>query len=233
MKKYPKRVVARNIDNPDLTEEASMADRPIPLNPVPPDADDFESLWIDPGLGDGIVTASYNNVPVDKPKAFFRTHPSPDFRRRTEIYTHKPEGAIDEQHFIIAPSMRGFIEEARRCTLVCVVYRDGSPRLWNIKFPREGEKDNQAWVDSRSAAKAAIDRWLRIVWVGRIYQIRYAQPGYAPDPDWTKLPSWEELIRLAFGEHGIIRDKSHPIYRELIGAGTEKPPRDEVSGKDF
>jgi hypothetical protein len=213
--------------------EANMADKPIPLKPVPPDATDFESLWIDPKLGDGIVTTFHNNVPVDKPKTFFRTHSDPAYRRRTEVYTRKIEGVVGEQHFIIAPSMRGLIEEARPCTLVCVIYRDGSPRLWPIKFPRENEKDNQAWVDARSAAKIAIDRWIRIVWVGGTYQFKPAQPGYAPDPDWSKLPPWEDLIRQGFGEHGIIRDKSHPIYRELIGAGMEKPPRDELGGNDL
>ena len=209
-----------------------MADKVTPLVVVP-DASDFASLWLDPKLGDGIVSSTWNSVPVDKPKSFFRTHPSPEYRRRTEIYTHRPEGPIDEQHFIIAPSMRGLIEEARPVTLVCVVYRDGSPRLWPIKFPREGEKDQQAWIDARSAAKAAIDQWLRIVWVSRTYQIRFAQPGYAPDPDWSKLPSWEDLIRMGFGEHGIIRDKSHLIYREWIGAKAEKPPRDELGASDF
>jgi hypothetical protein len=213
--------------------EANMADKPIPLKPVPPDATDFESLWIDPKLGDGIVTTFHNNVPVDKPKTFFRTHPDPAFRRRTEVYTHKIDGVVGEQHFIIAPSMRGLIEEARPCTLVCVIYRDGSPRLWPIKFPRENEKDNVAWVDARSAAKIGIDQWIRIVWVGGTYKIKYADPGYAPDPDWSKLPSWEDLVRQGLGEHGIIRDRPHPIYRELVGAGMEKPLRDELSGSDF
>lgn len=50
---------------------------------------------------------------------------------------------------------------------------------------------------------------------------RDAQPGYAPDPDFSKLPPFNELVRLAFGEQGIIRDKSHPIYRELYGIRPE------------
>jgi hypothetical protein len=182
-----------------------------------PDAQDFDSLWIDHGLGDGITTTSYHTVPVGKPKDFFRTHPNQDYRRRTEIYTHKPEGAIDEQHYIIAPAMRGKIEEARPCTLVAVVYRDGSPRLWPIKFPKDGERDNDAWTSARSAARVGITQWTKIVWQRRAYITRDAQPGYAPDPDFSKLPSFDELVKLAFGEHGIIRDTSHPVYRELFG----------------
>src|SRR5262245_23416665 len=68
---------------------------------TPSDAKDLDALWQDPGLGDGIVDVNYHSVPVGKPKDFFRTHPDPLYRRRTEIYTHKPEGAIDEQHFIV------------------------------------------------------------------------------------------------------------------------------------
>jgi hypothetical protein len=182
------------------------------------DAEDLNELWIDPKLGDGITSTSYHSVAVGRPKDFFRTHPSADYRRRTEIYTHKPEGAIDEQHFILAASMRGRIIEARPCTLVCVIYRDGSPRLWPISLPRDGDRDNDAWRSARSAAKAGIDRWVKLLWVRRAYTTREALAGYAPDPDWTKLPPFNELVQTAFGEHGIIRDTTHPIYRELLGA---------------
>ena len=66
-----------------------MADKVSPLVVVP-DANDFASLWLDPKLGDGITSSTWNSVPVNKPKDFFRTHSSPEYRRRTEIYTHKP-----------------------------------------------------------------------------------------------------------------------------------------------
>ena len=187
------------------------------LELVPKGAEDLDDLWLDPGLGDGIADVSYHSVPVGKPRDFFRTHPDPAYRRRTEIYTHKPEGAIDEQHYIVGPAMQGQIPEARPCTLVTVVYRDGSPRLWPVKFPKDGEKDNDAWSTARSAAKAGIDHWVKLVWVRRAYQTRDALAGYAPDPDWKKLPAFNDLVRLGFGEYGVIRDTAHPIYRELFG----------------
>jgi hypothetical protein len=188
-----------------------------PRTIVPEDAQDFGSLWLDPALGDGIVDVHYHKVTVDKPKDFFRTHPDKDYRRRAEIYTHKPEGAIEEMHYILAPSMHGQIPEARPCTLVTVIYRDGTPRLWPIKFPKDGERDNEAWITARAAAKVGIDKWTKLVWVKRTYMTRDALPGYAPNPDFTKLPSFTELVKLGFGEHGVIRDTSHPIYRELFG----------------
>jgi hypothetical protein len=187
------------------------------VSETPKDAADLDELWLDPGLGDGITDVSYHSVPVGKPRDFFRTHPNPAYRRRTEIYTHKPEGAIDEQHYIVGPAMQGQIPEARPCTLVTVIYRDGSPRLWPAKFPKDGERDNEAWTTARAAAKAGMDRWVKLVWVRRAYQTRDALPGYAPDPDWKKLPSFNDLVRLGFGEYGVIRDTAHPIYRELFG----------------
>jgi hypothetical protein len=185
---------------------------------TPSDAQDIESLWLDPKLGDGLADVHLHNIPIGKPKDFFRVCPDPAYRRLTEIYTHKIEGQIDEQNFIIDKSMQGTIEEARRCTLVTVIYRDGSLRLWPLKLPRESEKDNEAWSSARSAAKTAMDKWVKLIWVRRSYMTRDAQPGYAPDPDYSKLPPFNGLVRLGFGEHGIIRDATHPIFRELMGA---------------
>jgi hypothetical protein len=37
-------------------------------------------------------------------------------------------------------------------------------------------------------------------------------------PDWGKLPAFNELVKAAFGPHGIIQDTTQPIDRELMGA---------------
>ena len=65
------------------------------------------------------------------------------------------------------------------------------------------------------------------MWVRRAFQTRNALPGYAPDPDFRKLPPFNDLVKLAFGEHGVIRDTGHPIYRELFGMPTQA-----VAGND-
>jgi hypothetical protein len=85
--------------------------------------------------------------------------------------------------------------------------------------PRDGERDNDAWSSARSAARAAMGKWVRIIWKQRSYQTRDAQPGYAPDPDWKKLPPFNDLVLAALGAHGVINDVSHPIYRDLMGDG--------------
>ena len=199
-----------------------MVDEATPFKPKkaepPNDAIDMDSLWLDPKLGDGLVDINFHNVPVGKPRDFFRVNPDPAYRRLSEIYTHKVEGQIDEQHFIIAAPMRGLIEEAQPCTIVTVVYRDGSVRLWPLKLPKDGMRDNEAWESARKAAKTSFDKWVKLVWVKRAYMTREAQPGYAPDPDYTKLPSFDELVTLGFGTNGIINNKEHRIYKDLFGA---------------
>jgi hypothetical protein len=197
---------------------------PSASNPgaTPSDAADIEELWLDPKLGDGISDVHWHDVPLGKPRNYFRVHPDETYRRRSELYTHKVEGEIGDEYYLVGPQMRGRIIEARPCTLVTCIYRDGTPRLWALTFPREGEKDNSAWSSARKAARTAMDKWVKLVWVGRAYKTVDAQPGYAPEPDWSALPSFNELVKIALGEHGIIRDINHPIYRDLIGAAPAK-----------
>ena len=206
-----------------MADEATKKSKLEVVSPATPkDALDIEALWLDPGLGDDITDTHWHKIPIGKPRNFFRAHPDKSFRRKTEIYVHKPEDAIEEQYYIIAPTMRGQIVEARPCVIVPCIYRDGSPRLWPIMFPRSGEKDNEAWKTARAAVRAALEKWVKLVWVGRSYQTRDAQPGYAPNPEWNKLPSFNEMVKLAVGADGIIRDKSHPIYLHLTGAPAKK-----------
>jgi hypothetical protein len=208
-----------------------------PANPVPKDAEDLDALWLDTGLGGDVTDITHHKIIVDKPKNFFRTVSDPAYRRPVEIYTHKIEGIVGEEHYVVAKSMRGRIEEARPAQLVTVVYRDGTPRLWPIKSPKDGERDNEAWISARSAAKTGMVKWVKLVWVKRAYLTRDAEPGYAPEPDYTKppfeLPPFNDLVTAGFGAHGIIRDTSHPIYRELCGAAPTSESTDDDNGSDF
>ena len=196
------------------------------------DMADIAELFLDPELGDGITDTHFHSIVVDKPKNFFRLHPDKAYRRRTEIYTHKVEGQIEESHYIIGKAMRGRIEEARPCTLVTVVDREGTPRLWPLKFPREGERDNDAWTSARAVAREALTDWVRLIWDKRAYKSRTAEKGYAPEPDWSKVPPFETLVTLGFGKHGIIEDEDHPVYRDLFGSAPKKPTLTVVDSAD-
>jgi hypothetical protein len=196
---------------------------------TPKDALDIESLWIDTSLGDALTETHLHKIPVDKPRDFFRVHPAETYRRRTEIYAHRTEDMIETEYYILGPAMRGQLQEARPCVLATCIYRDGSPRIWPLMLPREDERDFIAWSSARSSARAAIHRWVKLVWVKRSYQTRDAQPGYAPEPDWGKLPPFNDLVTAAFGPHGVICDPTHAIYRHLMGAApTANPDGDDL-----
>jgi hypothetical protein len=217
-----------------ITDEDTTSDNVVPPNdaaaPTPKDARDIEALWDDPGLGDGLTVTSMHSIPIDKPKNFFRVHPDPAYRRRTEMYIHKVEGEIEKSYYILGEKMKGRLEEARHCVIVTCIYRDGSLRLWPIPLPRDGEKDNRAWASARVAARTAMSKWVKLVWVGGSYQTRDAKPGYAPDPNWGKLPPYNDLVETAFSAvHGFMDDEDHAVYRDhLAGAPPSNNDDDDI-----
>ena len=76
-------------------------------------------------------------------------------------------------------------------------------------------------MSARAAAKASLTNWVKLLWKGRAFVTREAKRGYAPEPAWEKVPPFEELLIKAVGEKNIIRDRSHFMYRNLIGDKSE------------
>ena len=148
----------------------------------PADALDLSDLWLDTGLGDGITDEVRHSIPFGKPRDYFRLHPDPKYRRKVEIYRHKTEDAIEEEYFIFAGNMQGRLEEAAPYTLAVCIYRDGSPRVWPLRLPKEGERDNEAWTSARAAAKASHTKCVKLLCKGRAFVTPEAKPVYAPDP---------------------------------------------------
>jgi hypothetical protein len=183
----------------------------------PTDAVDIASLWVNVDGGDPLAVEHVHKIPIGRPKDFCRVHPSADFRRRCVIYKHKTENMLREEYYLVGPSMQGRIEEARPCTLVVAVDRAMMPRVWPLILPRDDENDNDAWVTSRVIAREATACWVKPMWKDRHFVSRQAEEGYAPDPDFSNLPPFDEIIRIAFGPHGIINDDQHPIARALLG----------------
>ena len=200
------------------------------LKPIPDDASDFAKLFKEPGLGDGITDSNFTSISIGKPKEFFRTHSDPAYRRRTEILRFKPPGVIEESYYLIDPAMAGVIDEARPCVLVTVIDRDGVPQLWPIGLPKEGGKDMKAWSSARAAAKIGFDKWVKILWAKNAFKTREALDGYAPDPDWSKLPSFLKLVELAFGRDGVIRTRDHTVYKICSGLRKGPPVTTAYSG---
>jgi hypothetical protein len=210
------------IETQQYEPEVATPQREPKANAEPqPDAtdedNDIRELWTDDGLSDPLAIEHIHSVKVGKPRDFFRTDPRQTYRRKCEILILKSENSVGEQYYIIGPKMQGRIEEARPCTFATAVDRLGIPRLWPLKAPRDGENDNDAWITERAVAREGLTKWVKLLWRGRAFHSREAEEGYAPDPDFEKLPPFSTLVRTAFGDHGTIRDESHPVYRDLFG----------------
>jgi hypothetical protein len=192
---------------------------------VPDDAHDIAAAWLPTGLDDPLAETGLLSVPLGRPRDFFRTHPDPSHRVRAEIFEHKVAEMIGSTFYLIGPAMRGLVTSARPYILVCVIDRIGKPRLWPLRLPLSTERDYPAWVQSRAAARKGLNQWVRIEWVGNSHVTHDAEPGYAAEPDWSKVQPFDELATLAFGTDGVIHSKRHPIYRALYGI-PDKPDTD-------
>jgi hypothetical protein len=120
--------------------------------------------------------------------------------------------------------------EARPAILTTCVSRDGSITLWPLKRPREDESDQIAWSTAMDAAREAMKYWIKLRWRGGRYEFRRAPRGFAL-PDWTKLISTDEQIKIAFGSQGIIRNQDHPVYRGEV-LGEQEDDGDDVGGEE-
>jgi hypothetical protein len=191
------------------------------LQVVPPDdLAEIENLWTDPSRGDGITTQGLLNIPVGKPSRyeFIRAHPDNTHRRNTVIVTVKEKGGFDEAFYLVTPELAAKLElDGKPFVLATIVDRVGNLRIWPIRLPAEDEKDNPWWDTARQAVRRAMDVWIRVVPGKGSYATIDAESGYAPEPDWSKVKPFNELIKIAFGELGIIRDMDHPVVRELFG----------------
>ena len=218
-----------------LGDSARIPGEPDAVAAKPPsDTDDLADLWEDDGLGDPLAANQVHHIPVDPPRDFFRTCPDRKYRRQTWVYVHKSENAVGKQYFIVQKAMRDKIPEARPCTLLTVVDRAGMPRLWPLMGPRPGESDNTAWATSRDVARDGLTRWTKPIWHGRQFISRFADVGYAPDPDWSRLPPFAELVRTGLGQDGIIRDEQNRAYRAMFGK-VDQPSdldADEIEDED-
>jgi hypothetical protein len=188
----------------------------------PADAADITALFIKSDQGDPLTTVTLHRIPVGRPKDFFRTVPDPAYRERAEIYVHKAENSSDETVYIIGPALHEQIQEANPCILVTVIDRLGNPRIWPIKTAKPGGKEQAAWTTSLAIAKTGLTHWVRMVWVNNStgYLERKAEEGYAPEPDFSKLPPFDQLSAAAFPKAEWILDKNHVVYRNLFGLAT-------------
>jgi hypothetical protein len=204
-----------------------MAKKEKAAPPAPADAVDIAACFNDSLAAEDALTAvELFLIPLGRPKnKFIRVHPT--LTRYVNLYCYKPEGEFGEELYLIAKPMASYMADyARPSILVPYVDRDGNPGLWPLKRPKidDGERPVPAWVSAIQAAKRCREVWGKVEWRNRAFEVKVAHEKYASDPDWSKLPDFDKMIAIAFGDARIIKDKQHRVYCDQI-AGL--PPTDD------
>jgi hypothetical protein len=153
------------------------------------------------------------------PLEFFRTHPS----MRLSVRMVCPnKGEIGAHDYAVLPAAEGLLARHRFEPFLCTLYPiviDARPlvyKLVQVKPPSDG-RDWDHWNLSRKLAlDMAVDRWIAMRPIRGGYEACEPDPAAEfPEPkfpDWS-LPEW--LHKSFVVTDRIIRDESHPIFKEI------------------
>jgi hypothetical protein len=208
-------------ENAKQTEPTpSDNDKVVPF--VPDDALDIESMYVDPLIPGGAITRVTQKVSVGRPnkEVFYRSHPDDSHHRTVYLIVEASTNSSDEISYWIDPRIAGELAyDAKYFSLSTLIDREGNVRLCRARLPKQGERDNLYAETMRMAIQMAKEYWVRIIpnqITGRYDTLR-ADRGYAEDPDWSKVPPFDELMMSAFGPDGIIRRLDHPVVHKRMG----------------
>ena len=159
-------------------------------------------------------------IPVGKPKnqTFVRVHSDPAFHKIYGIETVQEEGRITKDHYIVAPNMVPVLSgEFHPATLYVGITKQGNLFVWPIKLPEEGGRANNWARTEMLAAEKAMSSWIRIVANQSAgYNDILVSDSDLGEPKWPDL-SYDEILRVAFRQEGIITSVDHPVVKQLRG----------------
>jgi hypothetical protein len=207
--------------------EAENAKQTEPEQPdkvvaFPDDAFDIESMYVDPLIPGGAITRVTQKVSVGRPnkEVFYRSHPDDSHHRTVYLIVEASANSSDEISYWVDPRIAGELAyDAKYFSLSTLIDREGNVRLCRARLPKQGEKDNLYAETLRIAIQMAKEYWVRMIpnqITGRYDTVR-ADRGYAEDPDWSKVPPFDELMTSAFSPDGIIRRLDHSVVNKLMG----------------
>jgi hypothetical protein len=156
-------------------------------------------------------------VPVRRPNPqdFFRVCPDLSYRL-------SPAGIIElkeeRETYLVAPTMAKELQgEYAAATLFTAITRQDVLFIWPVKLPGPDGKSNPWHQSAAKAVECATSCWIRMksnMYLGA-YETFEATGNY-PDPDWSMLPPFQELLEIAFRGR-IIGTPDHEVVRRLQG----------------
>lgn len=143
---------------------------------------------------------------------FVRVHPSDAYRIYNIPVLENPE--TNEMYFVEqSVELPDFIAaQVRHINIYAAQTHDYSVFLWMVKV-----SETNWFKAARRAVNASLSRWVQV-------QARKAANTYdlitphdpIPEPDWSSLPPFDEMLEIAFEDH-VIASTDHPLIRKLQG----------------
>jgi hypothetical protein len=181
--------------------------------------DDLAGLMCDQSFNEtGGAKRLLTRVPVRRPRVtdWFMVHPDPAYRGNFRLCENKEES----ETFLVLPPVAAVLDgepTLRLYTIFTAINKQRTIFLFPVRLQERDGKWNSWHRSQYDAAERARQTWLRMISYKDIggYDLLEA-PGNFAKPDWSDLPSFAELLRIAFRDF-LIDDVDHIYLKRLCG----------------
>jgi len=159
-----------------------------------------------------------NTIPVRKPSKewFVRTHPDVEYHINTAVIELKE----DNELYLVDPSLWSALAGESTFgprALITSINRQNVLFLWPIRLPDSDGRIDDWNRSALDASQFARDKWVRVQSNRSLgsYEV-FESTGNCGDPSWDSVPTFSEVLRIAFKDR-FIQDLEHPVLRRLRG----------------
>lgn len=157
------------------------------------------------------VQATYPMMKPAKDK-FVRVHPDAGYRM-AGILTYWDNEASDL--YYVSPDLElppSLSSQTKISDLYAAQAHDGTSFIWYVH-----RSDTSWYRAAQKSVQMATQRWIRVVARRSANSYDLYEPEDAlPEPDWSRLPSFMDMVESGF-EEKMILSLDHPIFRRLRG----------------
>ena len=186
------------------------------------DLDNLEDFALDQGFNPNEVEHD-PPVPCRRPPndVYFRVRPGAEHTLTVGLYEPTADDGERGDVYLVKKNMLHVFEGvlSQRQLFVCVTPQ-GKIYLWPARLPHPGRRSggDRYSLTALKGAELARNKWVRVYSDQdlRCYRIKHPADPY-PDPDWSKVPSLQELLRRAFSDGRIVGSPDHPEAKRIIG----------------
>jgi hypothetical protein len=184
---------------------------------------DFDAIRLPPDFErEGGVRRQLTRLSVRKPRPqeWIRVNPDSAYSARVATIVYKESDESKEEIYLVAPQLIPDLEsELTYMTLYLAINRQGSLFIWPCRDPNpELKRGDTAAITRMEAAKAAMERYVRVQWRSPAYEISFRDDSFVEtEPTWPDK-QFKELCELAFIKMGMfVPDLNHQVVKIIQG----------------